>query len=547
MTDTLTLPDLSWLFDIPDGMEMPVWYDWIQTCPPVHATRRTWSRPTLGHLVTQEAEALGWALMPWQQFVADVSLEYELIEVPGHLTDEPEEVIRFFYRTEVVTVPRQSGKTSYGLSKKVMRMVEFPEFGDHPGWSGPQNVLYMAQTGKKTEEKFRLEQAPRIKRSAILEPLYDKIRLANGSMGIAWKNGSNYSIEAPTLEAGHSSTIHYYFIDEAWAYKDFRVDAGVVPTTITINNAQGTLVSTQGDDTSVYFNANCDAGAAAVEAGHTSGICYFNWAAPPGSRLDDPEVWPRFHPAVGFTQTVETLMSVVSTTANTEGENEAKRAFFNWRQKGASFDSKLPSEMWTACADLNVGGADALGRHTEGPISIAVGVDDDRQRSWIGWAGFLPDGEIYAELDYQILGEPLEVPDRLLEIIDNPANEIAYTSIRPNAGAGSLIKILERMGVTIRKFNGTELAQACTLVYDLVLAKKLRHPSQTDLNAAATSATSRKVGDSWVFEQSSDLNDAPSVMPLETITIAVGALITPPEIEEPDTPPITEAAVVDLN
>lgn len=540
MTATLTLPDLAWLDDIPEGMEKPVWYDWIKTCPPTFATKRTWSRPTLGYLVSEIAGELGWKLMPWQQFVADVSLEYEIITVPGHLDGEPEDVIRFFYRTEVVTVPRQSGKTSYGLSKKVMRMVRFPDFGDHPAWAGPQNVLYMAQTGKKTEEKFRLEQAPRIKRSKTIRPLYDKVRLANGSMGIAWKNGSNYSIEAPTEEAGHSSTLSYYFIDEAWAYKDFRVDSGVDPTTITIHNAQATLVSTQGTDESVYFNSYCEAGETAVRDGDTTGICYFNWSAPAGSSLHDPEVWPKFHPAVGFTQTVETLMSVVAKTLALPegGEDEAKRAFFNWRQKGKTFQSKLPAAMWAATADPSAG------ERTVGKITVAVDVTPDRKRSYIGWAGWLPDGDVYAELDYVDLGDPLEVPDRLLKIVENPDNEILVTAVNPTGPAGSLVNIFERMGIEVRAFNGREFASACALVYDLVLAEKLHHGDQPELNAAATSAGERKIGEAWGWAASTTADAAP-IAPLNCITVAIGALVTPPE-EDKSEKPSPVAGIVDM-
>jgi len=537
VTATLELPDLAWLDDIPDGMERPVWYDWIRACPPRSATRRTWERPTLGHLVAEEAHNLGWELMPWQRFVADVSLEYEIVEASGHLGGEPEQVIRFFYRNEIVTVPRQSGKTSYGLSKKVMRMRVFPEFGDHPAWSGPQNVLYMAQTGKKTEEKFRLEQAPRIKRSTTITD-YEKIRMANGSMGISWKNGSNYTIEAPTEEAGHSSTNHYCFIDEAWAYRDFRVDEGVVATTSTVFNAQLTIVSTQGNDRSVYLNAKCDAAETEVEAGSAEGTCYFNWAAPPGSQLDDPDVWARFHPAVGFTQTPETLHQIVKDMIQSGAEDEARRAFFNWRQRGASFTSKVPHEMWTACADPS------SGTGTVGPITLAVDVTPDRRRSYVAWAGWLPDGDVYAELDHIELGEPLEVPERLLAILDNPDNDVICTAINPVGPAGSLVTLLERMGVNVRSFNAREFTQACSLVYDMVLAKKLHHGDQPELNAAATSAGERKVGQAWAWDTNSDMEDAPPISPLNCITVAVGALITPEEDEKPKKS--AKAVIVDM-
>src|SRR5215475_9277242 len=66
---------------------------------PAVATSRTTSRATFGGAVAAMAAAYGRPLMPWQSYVADVGLE---VDADG----------RFVYKLIIVTVPRQSGKTT---------------------------------------------------------------------------------------------------------------------------------------------------------------------------------------------------------------------------------------------------------------------------------------------------------------------------------------------------------------------------------------------------------------------------------------------------
>jgi len=74
----------------------------------------------------------GWpGLIPWQSFVSDVAMEVD--PASGLLA----------YRTVVVTVPRQSGKTKEELSVATHRCV---------AWPG-QTVTYTAQTRVKAREK----------------------------------------------------------------------------------------------------------------------------------------------------------------------------------------------------------------------------------------------------------------------------------------------------------------------------------------------------------------------------------------------------------
>jgi len=98
-------------------------------CLPRWATQRTPGRLTLGGAASAAAIAIRQPLMPWQQLVADVGLEYEIVDG----------IVVPFYREVVVTVPRQNGKTTLVLVFEVQRAV---------GWNEPQRIAYTAQTGR---------------------------------------------------------------------------------------------------------------------------------------------------------------------------------------------------------------------------------------------------------------------------------------------------------------------------------------------------------------------------------------------------------------
>ena len=82
------------------------------------------------------ATFLGWPLLPWQRQVADVASEYR----PGG---------GWVYPTVIVTVPRQSGKTTLLGAVMCHRAMVIP---DHMGW-------YTAQTGIMARETWGKWQA----------------------------------------------------------------------------------------------------------------------------------------------------------------------------------------------------------------------------------------------------------------------------------------------------------------------------------------------------------------------------------------------------
>src|SRR5215469_1797746 len=158
------------------------------SCPPRFGTPRSPDRLTLGPAVGVTAARLGKPFMPWQQLVADVVLEID--PLTGRLA----------YDEWGLTVPRQSGKSTFVLAKSTHRCSATKFFGPR------QHLVYTAQTRAKAREKWEEDfletlQAARAFTGRITP------HLANGNEHIRFTNRSKFGIEANTEKAGHGGTL----------------------------------------------------------------------------------------------------------------------------------------------------------------------------------------------------------------------------------------------------------------------------------------------------------------------------------------------------
>src|SRR4029450_7608697 len=116
-------------------------------CPPRWSPPQT-GRRTLGPEVVRTARDLGYTLLPWQRLVLSTALERS-----GR---------RPAYRDVLVSVPRQSGKSSMALALMIWRVLAGED----------QLVLYSAQSRISARRKLLHTWWPRIARS----PLADRFK-----------------------------------------------------------------------------------------------------------------------------------------------------------------------------------------------------------------------------------------------------------------------------------------------------------------------------------------------------------------------------------
>jgi phage terminase large subunit-like protein len=239
--------------------------------------------------------------MPWQQHVADVALEVD--PDTGEL----------FYEEIVVTVPRQSGKTTLILALMVWRCLMMARRLDDK-----QVVTYLAQSGKLARRKLEREFIPMLRkalgftevphsRAQPTSPTEFKPSMNNGSEHVLFGTGSFLQIEAPTGTGSHGDVLDVAVIDEAFAREDDLVEQAVDAATVTRRSPQTFVISTAGNERSSFLWRKVLAGRRGVEAGGSGRSCYFEWSVPDDAAYDDPAVWARYLPALGHTITVQRL------------------------------------------------------------------------------------------------------------------------------------------------------------------------------------------------------------------------------------------------
>ena len=449
------------------------------TCPPRFATPRHPGRETLGAQVGKVAQALGTPLMPWQQQVADVAMEVD-----------PDTGL-LVYREVVLTVPRQSGKTTLILAFAVHRAM---------GFGVSQRITYTAQTRNDARKKWEDDHVTALNASLFAGQY--RVRKNNGNEAIIWRNGSMHTINSTTEKAGHGATLDLGFIDEAFAQVDSRVEQAMRPAMITRPQPQIVVSSTAGTPASVFLNGKVDRGRERTLDDPQRASAYFEWSAPDDADLSNPATWAACMPALGHTVTLD----AVAAEHDSMEAAEFARAYGNRRAASDAYDPVIPVGVWASLADLDSRLAD--------PVAFAVDVSPDRSMAAIAAAGRREDGRIHAEIVEHRQGTAWVV---------NRVEELAHrwgpcsVVVDGSSPAASLLPALEELDIPIDITGARDMANACGAFFDLATSDQLRHVDQPALNQAAMAATKRPLGEAWAWSRKGSTVD---ICPLVAATLA---------------------------
>lgn len=461
-------------------------------CHPRWSTPRNLSRKTYGHEAAKIAERLGTPHMPWQRTVADVALEIN--SDTGMLQ----------YRTIVITVPRQSGKTTLLLSLMVHRAL---------GFGVRQSIVYTAQTQKAARKKWEEEHVHALNTSPF-KGLY-KVRYGMGTEQITWSNGSRHSLTAPTEKAGHGETIDQATIDEAFAQEDNRLEQALRPAMITRAQPQLYVVSTAGTARSLYLKGKVDNGRSRLDAGLLDGsTAYFEWSAPNDADPEDPATWMACMPALGHTISIDAIRSDYEDMALAE----FRRAYLN------QWSDEIP-ELWLVISEQDWLAVEDLESIIPEQNKLAFGLDFTPERSFgtIVAAGLNEDSKLHLEItssettdlfDHRP-GTAWMIP-RMVELHKrwNPCAVV----IQANSPAGSLIPELEARGITVVTPNAAEYAGACGSLFDRVYANQIVHVGQHPFLVALAGAQKMDLGEgAWKWNRKAVTVD---ISPLVAGTLA---------------------------
>lgn len=422
--------------------------------------------------------------MPWQQYVADV-----LGEVDGDG--------RYCYKFGIITVPRQSGKTT--LDGALM---------DHRALTTPRaRVWFTMQSGKDAVDWLINEHWP------IVAGFGREVQLrrAAGSEHVRWRRSSGLIRPFPPTPDGlHSKVSDLVVVDECWAFgaqQGRDVDQAIVPTQATRPNAQVVKVSTAGDATSTWWLGTVEQGRAAARAGRTSGIAYFEWACPDDLDPCEPSSWPVYHPAYGRTIGDEAMQAALDIL----GPDEFARAYGNrWV---STVSRVIPLAAWRAAAEPEQPQPEA------GRMALAFDVAVDRSDAAIlaGWRDEL--GVAHVEVaDYRPgVGW---LPDRLVELVERwQPLAVGFDAAGP---ALDVADVLMRGGLELDGLKARDYAAACAGLLEALVADppKVRYRPHPALDAAANDAVRRALGDAWAWGRR---QSAGSLAALTAATVSVWA------------------------
>lgn len=478
---------------------------------PRYATRRTPSRPSYGAAIAKVAAALGKPLQRWQRDVVDVATE---VMPDGS----------WAYRTVVIHVQRQAGKTTVIGPVNVHRIL-----------TRPCKTWLTAQSRQDGRDSW-LDVAELVRVSPLSEVL--DTRLSNGSEGLTSPLGSTFRVFAPTEDGLHGKANELVTVDEGWAFDGVdgaALEQAILPT-FTTTGGQLWLPSTAGTARSAWYRGYVDAGRAAVEAGATQGIAYFEWSVSPedaavilqllsdvraaggqAAVAADPAIAAQLDRALDLTMAAHpgefARRDAVADSAVKMAPAEFLRAFGNhW---SSVVDAVIPDHAWQATR-AGVDGRPELTAPAAGAVALAFDISPDRTQGAIAGSWLQPTGQLAVDTIDARPGDDWLVA-RIEELAQRwRIREVAYDKTGPAIDVAETLRrrrVVEPVGLA-----QSDNRAACAGFLAAVTAGDLRHRGDKRLGDAVANAAVRQLGDGgWVWSRR---DSAGPIAPLTAATYA---------------------------
>ncbi len=450
------------------------WWD-LPGAPPLHATRRDPMARTEGGRVALVGQALGTPFMPWQRYVADVA---------GELTEDG---TAYRYPVVVVSVPRQSGKTT------LMRAVGTDRAISRPGCG----VFYTAQTGKDARERWD-DLVEAIKASPLQGMV--RVRSASGSERVIFANGSTFRCFAPVPTSLHGYTPPLVMLDEAFAHTEQTGNdlmGAIGPAQVTLPHRQLWIVSTAGTAASVFLREWVEAGRSGQ-----AGVAHFEWGLAEGLDAYDPSLWPTFHPAM---HTGLVTSDAIQAQADVLSRAEFERAYCNrWTRTHSHL---IPAERWDRLAATEP---------QEQPLrDVVFGFDVMHDR---GAAALVATWRDLADnLQAKVVRSgpgTAWLPDTIRALWAAGWRDFACADDGP---AREVADLLEREHLRFRRLNSRETADAWGFLMQHLAHGTLTHDGSDALAVAAANVATRPKADGAAPSRRHSAGD---VTPLVGLTVA---------------------------
>lgn len=530
-------------------------------------TPRLWTRPLREltpetshgfHVIEFAARFLGITLRPWQQWLLIHALE---------LTPDG----RYRFRKVIIIVGRQNGKTKLiEVLALWWLFVDSDSFPDHVP-ADEFLVLGTAQdkdTAKKVWRKVLRRCNPNVlkwpsrfspaEREAIVPPLVSQSMPpaeSNGSEAIILKNGAQYQIAASTSGGARGDSISRAVLDELREQKNWEGWAALSKTLNGTFNSQLWAISSAGDARSVVLKDLRDAAIDALKEwdeyvtrgilsaeeyanDHDTSIGLFEWSAPEGCPLDDPDAYLQSNPSIGYGYEVEALLSDLES-----GEPEVvtrTEVLCQWVE--SMVIPFMDGDAWLKATDAprvdEHGVPVAVGSQIAEDSHMVIGIDTSWNRSmtYVSVAGYRDDGLMHVEIVRMRAGMLWVVPEVQRIAAEQGIKHVAVQS--RGCPAADFVQPLKDAGLEVVEIFGTTMLNSAGRLRDRVRDELLRHRGQPILDLAMVNGIAKQLSGIDVWDRAGSVVD---VAPAVAVTNAVLGL----ETTEKAQPVLSAYAVAD--
>ena len=422
------------------------------------------------------AASAGLILDPWQELALDAALS--------------ERADGQWAASEVgLIVPRQNGKSAVLEARELAGLFIL----------GEELIVHTAHNfGTAKECFYRLRNM--IDATPDLSRLVRRITTANGDVGIELTSGARLKYLARTPGSGRGFSADCVIFDEAYRLPGAML-AAMMPTLSARKNPQvwyATSSPAEIDEQSEHIRRT----KLRSSEPDPGGLCWIEWCGDLRDDPSDPAVWAKTNPALGIRIGAEDLDRALRTLPS---QDFAVEHLGVWKTQ--SLSAKIPLHIWESIQVSESPG-------TEG---VVFGLDIPPDRSSASVAACAPDGEtgFSVELADRRPGTDWLI-HRCIELSDRyPGTSFVIDTIGP---AGGFVHELQNLGLKVISTTAREYSQACTHLFDAVMAKKLTHTGQPELVTAVMGAKTRTLGDSWAWSRTSSSVD---IAPLVAATLAL--------------------------
>ena len=378
----------------------------------------------------------------------------------------------FRFRTLLLLVARQNGKTT------VMRVLTLWLL-----WTGRVKLAVgTAQDLDIARRNWR--EACTAARGApdMAADLDGRPRMANGQESLLFTNGAEYIIKATTEDAARGIPgVGLLLADELRTHRDYGAWGAMSKTAMAVPNALIIGMSNAGDDYSIVLNELREKALAGAD--ETLGI--FEWSAPDGCALDDPEAWAQANPSLGHGRLSERAIRSAMSDPPAVFRTEVLC------QRVEQLRGAVDKLAWAGCKDAE-GTLDGLRDRLHVCIELAEG--GFGEHATLAVAALRDDGVAVLEV-VEAWASYAEMESELPGWLERVAPERRW--FFPNGGSAARAGFLRDQG--FEEIKPAQAVEACMGLAADVRARRVVHRDDALLTAHVCGAERLIAGDGWRF------------------------------------------------